>query len=105
MGLDITVRSLTANSLSTNTLRSYRSGLTRYISFCNLYSLQAFPLSESVLCRSVASLVNSGESYSTIRLYLSAVRYHQIIEVGPDPYFRLVNPLALRASWMSQDTS
>ena len=59
--------------------------MTRYISFCTSYSLQTFPLSESVLCRFVASLVSDGVCYATIRLYLSAVRYHQIAEGGPDP--------------------
>ena len=59
--------------------------MNRYISFCTSYSLQAFPLSESVLCHFVALLVCECMSYSTIRLYLSAARYHQILESGPDP--------------------
>ena len=68
-----------------NTLRSYRSGVNRYMSFCASYSLQPFPLSEPVLCRFVASLVSEGMSYPTIRHYLSAARCHQILEGGPDP--------------------
>ena len=55
------------------------------MSFCASYSFQPFPLSEPVLCRFAASLVTEGMSYSTIRLYLSAARYYQILEGGPDP--------------------
>lgn len=40
-----------------------------YISFCASYALLSFPLSESSLCRFVASLVSKGTFYSVIRLY------------------------------------
>ena len=85
--LDSTVCTVAANRLSANTSKSYRSGLNRYLSFCASYSLPAFPLSESTLCHFVASLVTEGMSYPTIRLYLSAVRHHQLMEGGPDPSF------------------
>ena len=91
--LDSTVCALAANGLSANTSKSYRSGLNRYLSFCASYSVPAFPLSESTLCRSVASLVTEGMSYSTIRLYLSAVRHHQLMEGGPDPSFTSLHRL------------
>ena len=61
--------------------------------FCSSYSLSAFPLSESVLCHFVALLFNEGLSYSTIRQYLSATRYHQLMEGGPDPSFHSLHRL------------
>ena len=51
------------------------------------------PLSESVLCRFVALLFSEGLSYSTIRQYLSATRYHQLIEGGPDPSYHSLHRL------------
>ena len=61
--------------------------------FCSSYSLSAFPLSESVLCRFVALLFSEGLSYSTIRQYLSATRYHQLMEGGPDPSYHSLHSL------------
>ena len=55
------------------------------MSFCQSYSLPAFPLSEVVLYRFVASLVRDNLSYSTVRLYLSAVRHRQLMDGGEDP--------------------
>ena len=91
--LDNTVHLLTTYGLSSNTRRSYRSGLTRYMYFCSSYSLSAFPLSESVLCHFVALLFNEGLSYSTIRQYLSATRYHQLMEGGLDPSYHSLHRL------------
>ena len=43
------------------------------------------PLAESTLCRFVAYLFNQSLSVSTIRLYLSALRFLQISHGGSDP--------------------
>ena len=47
--------------------------------------LSPFPLCESTLCRFVAFLVNEHLTLGTIRLYLSALRLHQIEGGGSDP--------------------
>ena len=66
-------------------MRTYRSGLSRFLSFCQQEHLPAFPLSESTLCRFVAYLFNQSISSSSIRLYLSALRFFQIERGGQDP--------------------
>ena len=53
--------------------------------FCTSYGLSAFTLSEPALCCFVAFLVHQGMAYSSIRLYLSALRHHQLIDCGEDP--------------------
>ena len=48
-------------------------------------NLSPFPLCENTLCRFVAFLVNQHLTLGTIRLYLSALRLHQIAGGGSDP--------------------
>ena len=67
--------------------------MRRYLAFCATYSLQAFPLSELILCRFVAFLVHEGVSYGTIRSYLCAVRHRQLLDGGPDPAFNSLHRL------------
>ena len=71
--------------LSPATTSSYNSGVNRYLTFCHSYSLSAFPLTELTLCRFVAFLVHEGLSYSSIRLYLCALRHRQLLDGGNDP--------------------
>ena len=80
--LDGTVYSLAALGLSSSTSRSYKSGVHCYTTFWNTYNLTGFPLTESVLCRFVAFLVQDGLSYSSIRQDLSSLRHTQLCRVG-----------------------
>ena len=64
--------------LAQSTLRSYQSGIKRYREFCIKLNKLPFPESEDVLSAFVAMLAEEGLSYSSIRLYLSAIRYHHI---------------------------
>ena len=84
-GLDETVCSLLASSLALSTMRTYRSGLSCFLSFCQHEKLPSFPLSKSTLCRFVAYLFNQSISSSSIHLYLSALRFFQIEQGGQDP--------------------
>ena len=68
-------------------MKSYKAGLRRFQQFCLHYSLPCFPLTQHTLCRFVALLNHKGLSFSTIRLYLSALRFYQIRYRGPDPSF------------------
>ena len=51
--------------------------------------LAATAIVESMLLPFVAYLASSGLSYQTVRLYLSAVRYLQILCIGRDPLLEL----------------
>ena len=81
------VRSLADLGLSPLSNRSYRSGVRRYISFCARYQLIGSPLSDLVLCRFVAFLVQQSLAYTSIRqyLYMCALCHHQLLEGGNDP--------------------
>ena len=83
--LDDTVQDLLVSGLSPSTVAAYRSGLQRFLTFCQLSSLSPFPLSELTLCRFVAYLFSQRLSVGAVRLYLSALRYVQIIRGGCDP--------------------
>ena len=60
------------SSCSRHSLRSYRSGQTRFLRFCHEVGLQSLPVSEQVLCWFVAKLGSESLSYQTIKCYLSA---------------------------------
>ena len=65
-------------------MTAYCSGPSRFLSFCQQMHLSPFPLSESTLCRFVAHLFSQHLSASSIRLYLSALRFYQIVHGGSD---------------------
>ena len=83
--LDGTVHTLTSRGLSQSTNSSYNSGVISYTAFCYSYNLTPFPLQEQNLCHFVTFLFHSGLSYSCIRLYLSGLRYQQLLDGGNDP--------------------
>ena len=70
-----------------NASTSYQSGLRRYQSFCTQFNSSPFPLLQTTLCRFVAFLHELHLSASTICLYLSALRFHQISLGGPETTF------------------
>ena len=76
--MDATVQELLESGVAPSTASAYRSGARRYNSFCTRTGLTAFPLTETVVCRFVAHLHQSQLSLSSIRLYLSAIRFFQI---------------------------
>ena len=77
--LDEEVQFYFQRGVATSTLRTYRAGVNRYISFCFAYNVcNPFPASEYTLCYFVVSLAKEGLASSTIKTYLAAVRHGQI---------------------------
>nr|MCH9733566.1 site-specific integrase [Actinomycetes bacterium] len=83
--MDRYVCALFTHGITSNTLASYKSGIRRYTTFCTQFGLQPLPLSDTNLCRFVTVLYQQQLSPSTIRLYLSSLRFLQISQGGVDP--------------------
>ena len=77
--------SLLGQGIARSTSASYHSGIRRYQAFCSHFGLPPLPLSQSTLCRFVAFLHQEGLSPSSIRQYLSSLRFWQISFGGSDP--------------------
>ena len=84
--LDREVRFYCDRGIAESMRRTYKSGLTRFLSFCNVFSVtNPFPVSESLLCYFVTYLASQGISPATIKTYLAAVRNAQILRGHPEP--------------------
>ena len=84
-GLDRLADSLVGRGVADSTLRSYAAGRRRYLDFCAQFNLQPLLLREVILLRFVAHLASLDLSHQTVRLYLSAIRYMQIVSGMSDP--------------------
>ena len=89
--LDITclvpaVQELFSAGIATSTRRTYRSGSSRYLQFCESFNVTPFPVSESGLSFFVAFLYRQGLSGGTVKSYLAAIRYVQISLGLGDPH-------------------
>ena len=62
--------------LALATLKVYRTGTNRYITFCVLYNISN--LTEDVLSHFVAFLYKEGLKAGTVKSYLAATQYTQI---------------------------
>ena len=62
-------------SLTASTHKLYNTGIHRYLTFCQSITHIPMPTSELTLLLFVAHLAQSHLSYSTIRVYLSAIRH------------------------------
>ena len=83
--LDDEVYHFAQSSIANSTKRTYRTGLNRYLSFCQEYNVATpLPASESMLCYFVVALARRGLTPGTIKTYLAAVRHAQIVEGLPD---------------------
>ena len=72
--------------LADSTHRTYNSGVNRFRSFCDLFSVShPFPVSERLLCSFVAALARQGLAPSTTRTYLAAIRHAQVVGGFPEP--------------------
>ena len=84
--LDEAVRLYCYRGLAESTHRTYRSGLSRYMSFCDAVNVSPpFPVSETILCYFVTYLARQGTSPASIKTYLAAVRHAQIVQGHPEP--------------------
>ena len=74
------------HGLAASTRRTYQAGINRFILFCNTYHIcHPLPVTQSLLCFYVSHLANAGLSYSSIKTYLSTVRYLQVANGLPEP--------------------
>ena len=74
-----------AKGLAKSTLKSYQSGIRRYKSFCVRLSRPTLPAREETLSAFVAALAKKGVSYTSLKVYLSAIRHYQIQNGLGDP--------------------
>ena len=74
-----------AKGLAKSTQKSYQSGVRRYRSFCVSSGRSVFPVAEDTLSAFVASLAKEAVSHTSLRVYLSALRHHQIGNGQGDP--------------------
>lgn len=84
--LDGLVRRYLQASLAPSTRRTYTAAYRRYSRFCTSHRYPVFPLVEATLCHYVAYLAFSGLKCQTIKSYLSAIRYYQIMGGLGDPF-------------------
>ena len=73
-------------AVAPSTSQAYQSGQRRFSSFCQEAGLQPLPLTESLLCLFVSHLAVVGLTHSTIKSYLSAVRFFHITAGQGDPF-------------------
>lgn len=77
--LEFLAQDLINDSLVTSTKRVYATGQRRYLEFCKLYKLTAFPATKD-------QLVEDGLQHSSIKGYLSTIRRLQIVKGLGDPF-------------------
>ena len=75
--LDRAVHGYIGNSLAPATRAAYRSAANRYAAFCNPLGITPFPLQISTVLRFVAYLAENGMSITSLRVYLSGIRFTQ----------------------------
>ena len=61
------------HGLASSSLRTYQSGVNRYVKFCQSRKFVCMPVDELVLCSFVACLADEGLKHRTIKTYLSGV--------------------------------
>lgn len=72
--------------IAESTHRTYGSGLNRFLALCHAINIQQpFPVSEVLLCYFAAILAQRGLAPATIRTYLAAVWYAQVVRGFPEP--------------------
>ena len=72
--------------IADSTHKTYQSTLHRFGSFCSLYSIVSpFPVSEALLCYYASFLATQRLTTQTIKTYLSAIHYMQVILGLPEP--------------------
>ena len=82
--------------LAENTKKSYKAGINKFNQFCILYNVTTpLPVSQSLLCSFISYLAKAGQAYSTIKMYLSAIRHLHIANGLPEPRSRPMPKLEL----------
>ena len=71
---------------ASSTQKTYKAGQERYLKCCGQRSLLPLPLSERGMTTYVSFLAGEGIKHSTIKVYLSAIRFLQIASGLGDPF-------------------
>ena len=71
--------------LAWSTQRSYQSGIRRYEHFCSRLGRHSLPDSEDTLSAFAVTLAKEGVRYTSLKVYLLAIRHHQIESGQGDP--------------------
>ena len=78
---------LGVSCIAASTRTAYRSAQRRYAEFCTRYGVtHPYPLTEHILCRYAAFLAKEGLKHRTIKVYLSGIRYLQIMKALGNPF-------------------
>ena len=75
-----------AKGLALSTQRTYKAGHDQYLKFCHAEGFTPLPLTENGVCAYVSTLADQGLKHSTIKVYLSSIRYLQISSGHSDPF-------------------
>ena len=78
--------SLSWTNISSIYQQTYQSGQRRFTRFCCDAGLQPLPLTENLLTLFVSHLATEGLAHTTIKSYLSAVRFFHITAGHGDPF-------------------
>ena len=65
--------------------RVYAVGANRYLALCDQLNTQPLPTSEQLLCKFAAHLATLNIGYSSIKVYLAAVRQLHVRSGLPSP--------------------
>ena len=84
--LDQLVQQYLHQALAPATQCSYACGQKHYMQFCNEAGCSPYSVSEKGLCRFVAHLADVNLKHQTIKSYLSANRFGQIMAGYGDPF-------------------
>ena len=86
-----------SQGLALSTHKSYQAGQLRYLSFCNQFNRIPTPTTETTLLLFIAYLAKDGLAYTSIKVYLSAIRnmhitsgHHHIYSQQLTPYLEQV---------------
>ena len=75
---------LQLRGIAPSTKRTYQAGMTRFVQFCAQFNLNPLPASHLTL-RYFCTYLSPSVRLTTIKLYLSAIRFHHIRHEHQDP--------------------
>ena len=88
--MDGALQTFFAAGIADSSHRTYKTAEKRFLTFCNDFSLNPYPVNENILCYFAACLGQQGLTAATIRTYLAGVRQMQIAGGHPDPRISLM---------------
>ena len=83
--LDRLTADATADALSANTIKTYRTGWKSWTRWAAQHGVRVFPATPKALKRWLVSLYKEGKKPSTLNTYLAAVSYAHRNRPGPNP--------------------